>query len=55
MGVILTEYLTDDASTLLIGLGAYVVDSHHTVQDTTVYGLENALKRKITKNNGSDI
>ncbi len=40
MRVILTKYLTDDARTLLIRLGRYVVDVHHTVQDTAVYWFE---------------
>ena len=40
MWVILTKHLTDYACTFLIRLGRYVVDVHHTVQDTAVYWLK---------------
>ena len=40
MGVILTEYLTNYARTFLIRLCADVVDVHHAVENTAVYGLK---------------
>ena len=38
--VVLTEYFTYHARTFLIRLCRYVVDVHHTVEDTAVYGFE---------------
>ena len=40
VGVILTKYLTYYARTFFIRLCGNVVDSHHTEEDTTVYGFE---------------
>ena len=40
MGVVLTEHLTNDARTFLIRLRADVVNVHHAVEDTAVYGLK---------------
>ena len=40
MGVVLTEHLTHDAGTFLIGVGTGVANAQHTVEDTTVDGLE---------------
>ena len=52
MGVVLTEHLTDDAGTLLIRLCRYVVDAHHTVEDTAMDGFEAVAHiRKRTGNN----
>ena len=40
MRVVLTEHLTNYARTFLIRLCADVVNVHHTVEDTAVYGLK---------------
>ena len=40
VGVILTEHLTDDARTLLVRVITCIANTHHTIKDTTVYGLE---------------
>ena len=40
MGMVLTEHLTHDAGTFLIGVGTGVANAQHTVEDTTVDGLE---------------
>ena len=40
VGVVLTKHLTYYARTFLIRLCGYVVDAHHTIEDTTVYGFE---------------
>ena len=52
MRVILTQYLTDDARTLLVRLGRYVVDAHHTIKDTAMNGFETITNiRKCTSYN----
>ena len=52
MRVILTQYLTDDARTLLVRLGRYVVDAHHTIKDTAMNGFETITNiRKCTSHN----
>ena len=38
--MVLTKHLTYDARTFLIRLGGDVVNVHHTVEDTAVYGLK---------------
>ena len=40
MGVVFTEHLTDDARAFLIRLCRYVIDIHHTIQDTAMYWLK---------------
>ena len=40
VGVVLTKHLTDYARTFLIRLGRYVVDAHHTVENTAMNRLE---------------
>ena len=50
--MVLTEHLTDDARTLLVGLRTDVVNVHHTVEDTAVDGLETVAD--IRKGTGYD-
>ena len=57
MRVILTQYLTDDARTLLVRLGRYVVDAHHTIKDTAMNGFETItnIRKGTSHNNGHRI
>ena len=40
MRVVLTQHLTNNTRTLLVGLVAGIADAKHTIENTAMYGFE---------------